>query len=50
MKKKISAKLLEFVINNNKGKKIVVEEVDAGLRFDCSLLNVRMPKKSKSKV
>jgi len=49
-KKKVSSKLLDFVVDNNKGKKIVVEEVDGVLRFDCSQLNVRMPKKSKSRV
>jgi len=44
-KKRISSKLLNYIIGANEGEKVVVEEVEGGLRFDFSQLDVIPPKK-----
>lgn len=49
-KKKISSKLLDYIISANEGQKVVVEEVEDGWRFDFTQLDVIPPKKeSKTK-
>lgn len=47
-KKKISSKLLDYIVESNEGNKVIVEESNGNLRFDYTQLNVLMPKKSKS--
>lgn len=47
-KKKISTKLLDYIISANEGQKVVVEEVEDGWRFDFTQLDV-IPSKKKSK-
>ncbi|MNO53240.1 hypothetical protein D3C76_436780 [compost metagenome] len=44
-KKKISSKLLDYIISANEGKKINVEEMEDGWRFDFFQLEVIPPKK-----
>ncbi|GIN41174.1 hypothetical protein [Heyndrickxia oleronia] len=46
-KKKISSKLLDFVVKSNEGKKLVVKEIEGNIHFDFNQLNVKMPKKKK---
>jgi hypothetical protein len=48
-KKKISSKLLDYIVKSNEGKKVVVEETNGNLRFDFTQLDVKMPMKSKSR-
>lgn len=48
-KKKISSKLLDYIVKSNEGKKVVVEETNGNLHFDFTQLDVKMPMKSKSR-
>jgi len=48
--KKISAKLLDYIISANEGEKVIVEETEDGWRFNLTQLDVKPPKKkSKTK-